>query len=106
MSYRLATLVERMQIAARSQGTSVVTSFQALAWVPKSSVRQATAFLALFATRDRDMIKAAAQAMGRDWRQVCYIVDRMARDERAEFACLVLPRSVRDPMIIVRAAEV
>ena len=106
MTYRLATLVERMQISARSQGTSIVTSFQALAWVPRSAVRQATAFLALFATRDRDMIKKAAEAMGRDWRQVCYIIDRLARDERAEFACLIMPRSVRDPMLIVRAAEV
>jgi hypothetical protein len=57
-------------------------------------LRKATAFVVLFATRNRDMIKATAHGMGRDWRQVVYIVDRMARDERAEFCCLVIPRSV------------
>jgi hypothetical protein len=104
--FRLGSRVERMLITARKDGTSVVTSFQAMAWVPKAAVRQATAFVILFATRDRDMIKATAQAMGRDWRQVCYIVDRIARDERAEFTCLVIPKKIRDPMLIIRAAEV
>lgn len=104
--FRLGSRVERMLITARKDGTSVVTSFQAMAWVPKAAVRQATAFVALFATRDREMIKATAQGMGRDWRQVVYIVDQMARDERAEFCCLIIPRSVRDPMLIVRAAKV
>ncbi len=104
--FRLGSRVERMLITARKEGTSVVTSFQAMAWVPKAAVRQATAFVVLFATRDRDMIKATAQGMGRDWRQVVYIVDRMARDDRAEFTSLVIPRSVRDPMLIVRAAKV
>src|SRR5258708_26099742 len=104
--FRLGSRVERMLITARKEGTSVVTSFQAMAWVPKAAVRQATAFVVLFATRDRDMIKATAQGMGRDWRQVVYIVDRMARDDRAEFTSLVIPRSVRDPMLIVRAATV
>jgi hypothetical protein len=104
--FRLGSRVERMLITARKDGTSVVTSFQAMAWVPRAAVRQATAFVILFATRDREMIKATAQAMGRDWRQVCYIIDRMARDERAEFTALVIPRSVRDPMLIIRAAKV
>jgi hypothetical protein len=104
--FRLGSRVERMLITARKDGTSVVTSFQAMAWVPKAAVRQATAFVVLFATRDRDMIKATAQGMGRDWRQVCYIMDRIARDEDAQYACLVIPRSVRDPMLLVRAARV
>jgi hypothetical protein len=104
--FRLGTRIERMLITARDQGTSVVTSFQALAWVPRAAVRQLTAFAVLFATRDRDMIKAVASAMGRDWRQVVAIIDRLSRDERAEFCCLVIPRSLRDPMLIVRAAEV
>jgi hypothetical protein len=104
--FKLGSRVERMLITARKDGTSVVTSFQAMAWVPKAAVRQATAFVALFATRDRDMIKATAQSMGRDWRQVCFAMDRMARDARAEYQCLIMPRSVRDPMLIVKAAKV
>lgn len=104
--FRLGSRVERMLITARKDATSVVTSFQAMAWVPRAAVRQATAFVILFATRDREMIKATAQAMGRDWRQVCFIIDRMARDEDARYTCLVIPRSVREPLLIVRAAEV
>jgi hypothetical protein len=104
--FRLGSRVERMLITARKDGTSVVTSFQAMAWVPRAAVRQATAFVVLFATRDREMIKATAQAMGRDWRQVVYIMDRLARREDAEFTCLVIPKKIRDPLLIVRPDEV
>jgi hypothetical protein len=98
--FGLGKRVERMLIAARNDGTSVVTSFQAMAWVPRAAVRQATAFTALFATRDRDMIQATARGMGRDWQQVAAIMDRMP-----EFGALVIPRSVRDPMLMVTARE-
>jgi hypothetical protein len=98
--FALGKRVERMLIAARNDGTSVVTSFQAMAWVPRAAVRQATAFVALFATRDRDMIQATARGMGRDWQQVARIMDRMP-----EFGALVIPRSVRDPMLMVTARE-
>lgn len=104
--FKLGSRVERMLITARKEGTSVVTSFQAMAWVPRAAVRQATAFVVLFATRDREMIKQTAQAMGRNWQQIVYIMDKLARDERAEFVCLVIPRSIRDPLLVVRAAEV
>lgn len=104
--FKLGPPVERMLIAARQQGTSIVTSFQAMAWVPRAAVRQATAFAALFPTRDREMIKETAQAMGRDWTQVVFIMDRLARHPDAEYMCLFMPRSIRDPMLIVKAAEV
>src|SRR5260370_41107528 len=98
--FRLGSRVERMLITARKEGTSVVTSFQAMAWGPKAAVRQATAFVVLFATRDRDMIKATAQGIGPDWRQVGCIVGRMAREPRAESAPPVLPRAVRAPLVL------
>lgn len=101
--FGLGKRVERMLIAARNDGTSVVTSFQAMAWVPRAAVRQATAFVALFATRDRDMIQATARGMGRDWQQVAAIMDRITAD--APFGALVIPRSVRDPMLMVTARE-
>jgi hypothetical protein len=103
--FQLGTTVERMLITARAQGTSVVTSFQAMAWVPRAATRQATAFVAIFATRDRDMIQATARAMGRNWTDVAYIVDKLAREDRARWCCLVIPRSVRDPLLIVRARD-
>lgn len=98
--FGLGKRIERMLIAARNDGTSVVTSFQAMAWVPRAAVRQATAFVALFPTRDRDMIQATARGMGRDWQQVAQIMDKMP-----EFHCLVIPRSVHDPMLITTARE-
>lgn len=99
--FGLGKRVERMLIAARNDGTSVVTSFQAMAWVPRAATRQATAFVALFATRDRDMIQATARSMGRDWQQVAAIVDKLP-----EFGSLVIPRSPRDPMLMVTARKV
>ena len=104
--YGLGRPVERMLITARKDGTSVVTSFQAMAWVPKAAVRQATAFVALFQTRDRDMIQATARAMGRNPDDVVWIMDRIARRADARFTALIIPRSVRDPLLVVRAREV
>jgi len=104
--FRLGSRVERMLITARKDGTSVMTSFQALAWVPKAAVRQATAFVVLFPTRDRDMIQATARGMGRNWQDVVYLMDRMSRRRDARYCALVIPRSVRDPLLVTRAAQV
>ena len=98
--FGLGKRVERMLIAARNDGTSVVTSFQAMAWVPRAAVRQATAYVALFPTRDRDMIQATARGMGRDWQQVAQIMDRLP-----EFHSLIIPRSIHDPMLVTRARQ-
>jgi hypothetical protein len=101
LPYRLGPRIERMLIAARKDATSIVTSFQALAWVPRAAVRQATCGVALFPTRDRDMIQATARGMGRDWQQVAQIMDRMPR-----FHFLWIPRSVHDPLIMTSANEI
>jgi hypothetical protein len=83
-----------MLVAARSDGVSVLTSFQAMAWVPKSSTRQAS-WAALWPTRDEDMVKAVARAMGRSWRQVWAAVR-----ELPPFHVLIIPKRIHDPMII------
>src|SRR5258708_26517528 len=64
--FRLGSRVERRLITARKEGTSVGTSFQAMAWVPKAAVPAATAFRVLFATRARATTNATAQGMGLD----------------------------------------
>lgn len=69
----LGSRVERLLIAARDRGTSVLTSFQAPAWVPKASTRQAT-WLALWRTRDTNVIKACAEFLGRPWREVEQVI--------------------------------
>ena len=65
-----------MLITARRDKASVLTSFQAAAWVSKHATRQAR-FAVIWPTGDRDMIKNVAQSMGRDWRQVAAAVDEL-----------------------------
>lgn len=91
--------IEVLLVAARSAGTSVVTSFQAMSWVPKASTRQAT-FVACWPTRDEDMIKAVAQTMGRRWQDVVAAVR-----ELPPYHCLVIPKRVQAPIIITRAPK-
>jgi hypothetical protein len=98
--FKLGPNIERMLITARRDKTSVITSFQAAAWVSKHATRQAT-FVCLFPTRDRNMIKAVAEAMGRDWKLVAAVVD-----ELPPFHVLVVPKNIRAPMVITSAPKV
>ena len=86
--------VETLLIAARSRGTSVVTAFQAPSWVPKAGTRQAS-FTVVWPTRDRVMIKTVAEAMGREWHDLAEAVDALE-----PFHVLVIPKRVRDPMVL------
>jgi hypothetical protein len=97
--FRLGPDIERMLITARRAGTSVVTSFQAAAWVSKHATRQAS-FTSLWPTRDRQMIQSVAESMGRDWRMVAAAVD-----ELPPYHVLVLPKQVRAPMLITSAPK-
>jgi len=74
--FNLGGPVERMLISARRDGTSVITSFQAAAWVSKHATRQAR-FAVIWPTGDRDMIKRVAESMGRDWRHLAAAVDEL-----------------------------
>jgi hypothetical protein len=98
--FRLGPDIERMLITARRAGTSVVTSFQAAAWVSKHATRQAS-FTTLWPTRDRQMIKNVAEAMGRDWKMVA-----LAVDELPPYHTLTIPKQIRRPMIVTTAPKV
>jgi hypothetical protein len=98
--YGLGTEVEKMLIAARSRGTSVVCSFQAPAWVPKAATRQAT-FCVLWPTRDVDMVKTVAESMGRTWQHVVAAVK-----ELPPFHVLVIPKRVHAPMVLTKAPRI
>lgn len=74
--FRLGPAVERMLISARRDGTSVLTSFQAAAWVSKHATRQAR-FAVVWPTGDRDMIQNIARSMGRDWKQLAAAIDEL-----------------------------
>lgn len=74
--FRLGPQVERMLISARRDKTSVITSFQAAAWVSKHATRQAR-FAVIWPTGDRDMIESVARSMGRDKRELAAAVDEL-----------------------------
>lgn len=96
--FNLGRWVERMLISARSEGTSVVTSFQAAAWVSKHATRQAR-MTVMWPTGDRDMIKAVASSMGRDWRQVAAAVDELPK-----YHVVVIPRGKTGGPLICTSA--
>jgi len=96
--FRLGPEVERMLISARRDGTSVVTSFQAAAWVSKHATRQAR-FTAIWPTGDRQMIKNVAESMGRDWRELAQVVD-----ELPAFHVCVIPRGRSGGPLVVTSA--
>jgi hypothetical protein len=98
--FRLGPLVERMLITARRDKSSVVTAFQAAAWVSKHATRQAT-FVCMFPTRDRTMIKAVAESMGRPWQMLAQVVD-----ELPPYHVVIMPKNHRMPMVITKAPKV
>jgi hypothetical protein len=98
--YALGPPISQMLNTAREAGTSVVTSFQAPAWVPKHATRQAR-FAVMYPTGDRQMIKNVAEGMGREWKQLAAAVDELPR-----YFALVIPRSKHEPMILVNAPRV
>ena len=91
--------IERMLITARRKKTSVVTTFQAPAWISQHATRQARRAVK-WPTGDRNMIKKLAEAMGRDWRELGSAVDQLP-----PFHTITIPRGARHPMVITSAPE-
>ena len=98
--FKLGPQVERMLISARRDGTSVITSFQAAAWVSKHATRQAR-YAIVWPTGDEDMIRNIARSMGRNWRELGAAVD-----ELPPFHVIVVPRGKNGgPFICTSAPE-
>lgn len=95
----LGMSIERMLITARRAGTSVVTAFQNPAWVSKHAIRQA-GFTTVWQTGNQQMIKAIAEATGRDWRELGAAVDEMPK-----WHSLTIPKDMRRPMIMTSAPK-
>lgn len=93
--FGLGAFVERLLVSARSKGTSVVTSYQAPAWVPKAALRQAS-FVMLTGNRDPNMIKTIAEAMGREWKDLYIMVQNLPR-----WHVLVIPKSLHSPILLI-----
>ena len=97
--FRLGPMIERMLITARRDLTSVITTFQAPAWVSKHATRQAS--YAVVWPQDTDMVKNIARGMSRDWRGLAE-----AMDEMPEWHTVTVPRGKhRGPMVITSAPK-
>jgi hypothetical protein len=91
--------IDRMLISARDAGISVVTSYQAQAWVSHHAVRQARKVTVW--PQDGDMLKAVSQAMGRDHKDVA-----IACDELPAWHSITVPQGKRGgPMVITRPPD-
>lgn len=87
--------IERLLITSRGKKTSVLTAFQAPAWVPRAATRQAS-FTVLLSTRDEDMIKNVAKTMGRNWQELMAAIY-----EVPQFHMILIPKSPRAPLVLV-----
>lgn len=95
----LAKEVETGLIAARDKKISVVTAYQAPAWVPSAAHRQAS-YLVLWPTRSQDVIKKFAEVVGRDFRQLVTLMRAMPK-----WHCLVATPDPFAPLIITSAPK-
>jgi hypothetical protein len=72
---KLGPMIERMLITARRDKTSVVTTFQAPAWVSKHATRQARR--AVLYPQSQAMVKSVATEMNWDWRELGAVLDEL-----------------------------
>ena len=92
--------IARQAISAARDKMSVLASMQYMAWVEKAATRQAT-LIVVWRTRDRDLIKLAAQTAGRPWQEVAAAVDELPK-----YWLLVIPDELRAPMLMVKPPKV
>jgi hypothetical protein len=95
----LASSIERNLIAARDRGVSMVTSFQAPRWVPKSASDQ-TAWVFAWYTRDTDVVDRMAEMVGRRKAEIRGAVRGIGSAPHG--SVLVFGRDPRLPLIVTR----
>lgn len=96
----LGPLIEEFLVAARTRGVSIVSAFQAPAWVPTASTRQAS-WLILFPTTDITVIKTLAEKTGRDWHD---LVD--ALHALPDHHMLVAGLNPKDPLVLTKPPRI
>lgn len=98
--FRLGPAIERMLITARRDGTSVLTAFQAPAWVSRHATRQAD-WTVIWPSGDPDLLQTIARGMGRNWKDVA-----AANDLLPKWHTLTIPKSkMGGPLVITRAPK-
>jgi DNA helicase HerA-like ATPase len=96
----LGTDVERLLIAARDKGISVVSAYQRPANVPRTASDQAT-WMAVSFTRDKDVVDRVAEMLGRPKPEI-----RGALNGLDPYSWVVVGRDPRMPLIITRPKEI
>jgi hypothetical protein len=96
----LGTDVERLLIAARDKGISVVSAYQRPANVPRTASDQSS-WVAVSYTRDRDVVDRVAEMLGRPKPEI-----RGALNGLDPFSWLVIGRNPRMPLIVTRPREI
>ena len=97
---KLGDMIERMLITARRDKTSVITTFQAPAWVSKHATRQARR--AVLYPQSQAMVKSIAEEMGWDWHEL-----GQALDELPEYHTITIGRGKQaGPMVITTAPKI
>jgi hypothetical protein len=96
---RLGDMIERMLITARRDLTSVITTFQAPAWVSKHATRQARK--AVLYPQSGSMVKSLADEMVWDWRELAAVLDLLP-----EFHTATIGRGpLSGPIVITKAPK-
>lgn len=96
---RLMDQIDDMLITARDSGISVVTSYQAQAWVSHHATRQARK--ATVWPQSMKMLQAVAENMSREWRDLGIAADRLPA-----FHSVTVPQGKRGgPMVITAPPE-
>jgi hypothetical protein len=94
---KLGDMIERMLITARRDRTSVITTFQAPAWVSKHATRQARK--AVLYPQSAQMVKSIAEEMVWDWRDLAAVLD-----ELPEFHTVTIGRGRQAGPLVVTSA--
>jgi hypothetical protein len=96
---KLGDMIERMLITARRDRTSVITTFQAPAWVSKHATRQARK--AVLYPQSGQMVKSIAEEMVWDWRELAEALDQLP-----EFHTITIGRGRQaGPMVVTMAPK-
>ena len=86
--------VQRNLVGARDKLVSMVTAYQAPSWVPTAASRQAK-WLALWTTRDEDVIKSVAAKAGRPKAEILGLLHAMP-----EYHVAIIGQNPRDPIVM------
>jgi hypothetical protein len=96
----LSGQIDKLLVAARSKGVSMVLSFQQPKWVTSASLTQPTWF-AVSQTRDRDTVHRLSELMGRDRAEL-----RGAINGLVKYSWLIVGRDPNEPMIVTVPDEI